>query len=166
VLRILARRTAGPVDFLNCSLDFGVYLSLAPLLNAGERDRHPEAVYPLDSNTGQAGLERLLKLKQVNSLERERHDEAVRAGRRVLDLRIAIGKPQLAIARRGLRGHGGGHVASFVSMPLAEPSYQANNCARLAGEESEPEDLHEVYTRHTVRDDNRPARADWGAWTR
>jgi hypothetical protein len=53
-------------------------------------------------------------------------------------------------------------VASFVSMPLAEPSYQANTTgARLAGEESEPEDVDQVYTSSYLRDDNRPVRADW-----
>jgi hypothetical protein len=36
-------------------------------------------------------------------------------------------------------------VASFMSMPLAEPSYQANTTgARLAGEESEPEDVDQT----------------------
>jgi hypothetical protein len=53
-------------------------------------------------------------------------------------------------------------VASFVSMPLAEPSYQANTAgARLAGEESEPEDVDHVYTSSYLRDDNRPVLGDW-----
>ena len=47
-------------------------------------------------------------------------------------------------------------------MPLAEPSYQANTTgARLAGEESEPEDVDQVYTSPDLRDDNRPVLGEW-----
>lgn len=63
MLRILARDTPCPVDFLNRSFDFGANLSLAPLLDAVERHRHSKAVYALNSTTCQAGLEHLLKLK-------------------------------------------------------------------------------------------------------